>query len=153
MQDERAVFRIQLHQILTHRLDLEELRNLCFYVGVEYDDLRGEGRSSKARELIKHLDNRGQLGALVKAGEQLRSDIPWPVVSAGLEEPASASPISPSEESAGSAATVSGSGAIAQGPGAVAAGEGGVAVGGDVHGGIHIGDRRKDEAKQDEDER
>jgi hypothetical protein len=47
---------------------------------------------------------------------------------------------------------VHGSGAIAQGPGAVAAGEGGVAVGRDVHGGINIGGRRKDEAKKDRDE-
>jgi hypothetical protein len=41
-------------------------------------------------------------------------------------------------------ATVTGSGAVAQGEGAVAAGEGGVAIGGDVDGGVHIGDREKD---------
>jgi hypothetical protein len=39
--------------------------------------------------------------------------------------------------------TVTGSGAAAVGDRAVAAGEGGVAVGGDVHGGIHIGDKEK----------
>ncbi len=37
-------------------------------------------------------------------------------------------------------ATVIGGGAIAQGPGAVAAGQGGVAVGGNVQGGVRIGE-------------
>jgi hypothetical protein len=41
-------------------------------------------------------------------------------------------------------AVVRGSGAVAQGPGAVAAGQGGVAVGGNVEGGIHVGDPAKD---------
>lgn len=38
-------------------------------------------------------------------------------------------------------ASVTGSGAVAQGRGNIVAGAGGIAVGGDVHGGIHIGGR------------
>lgn len=70
-------FLIKLHQALSQRLDEEDLRTLCFYIGVEYDTLRGEGRAGKARELIKYLDNRKQISRLLRVGENLRPDIPW----------------------------------------------------------------------------
>jgi len=41
-----------LHRALIDRYDLEELRTLCAQLGIPFDDLRGEGRSAKARELI-----------------------------------------------------------------------------------------------------
>ena len=86
MQDDHSALIIQLHQILSQRLDIEDLRTLSFYMGVEYDDLRGEGRVSKTRELIKYLDNRRQLSKLVAAGEQLRPDIDWPVAPKAVEQ-------------------------------------------------------------------
>jgi hypothetical protein len=55
----------QLRQNLTDRLDLEELRTLCFDLQVNYDDLAGQRLSSKARELVKHLSNSGRLAELV----------------------------------------------------------------------------------------
>lgn len=45
-------------------------------------------------------------------------------------------------EGAGNTAFLQGSGAIAQGTGARAVGAGGVMVGGDLHGGVHQGERR-----------
>ena len=68
---------IQLHQLLGQRFDEEELRDLCFDLGVDYDDLRGEGKASKARELVSHLDRRGRLADLASAGKQMRPDIAW----------------------------------------------------------------------------
>ena len=35
----------KLYQTILDGFDLEELRTLCFYLDVEYDDLRGEGRA------------------------------------------------------------------------------------------------------------
>ena len=55
----------QLRQNLTDRLDLEELRTLCFDLQVNYDDLAGQKISSKARELIKHLSSSDRLAELV----------------------------------------------------------------------------------------
>jgi len=42
----------ELHRLLVRHFDLEELRTLAFDLGVDFDDLRGEGKSAKARELI-----------------------------------------------------------------------------------------------------
>ena len=58
-----------LHQRILDRFDLEEFRTLCFKLGIEYDDLRGEGRPGKARELIKLMQRRGQLDRLQQAVE------------------------------------------------------------------------------------
>jgi len=68
---------IKLHQTLVARLDEEELRTLCFYLEMDYDGLRGEGKEGKIRELIKHLDRRGQIARLVQVGKRLRPDVPW----------------------------------------------------------------------------
>ncbi len=56
-----------LHQTLTARYDLEELRTLCAQLGVPYDDLRGEGRSAKTRELILRMQRRDRLDELAAA--------------------------------------------------------------------------------------
>ncbi len=69
---------IQLHRILSERLDVEELRTLCFYAGVSYDHLRGEGQPGKARALLEYVDKRGRISDLVDAGKEIRSDINWP---------------------------------------------------------------------------
>ena len=52
--------RYYLHQRLLV-LDLEELRTLCFYLEVDYDNLRGEGKSAKARELIRGLERQNRV--------------------------------------------------------------------------------------------
>jgi hypothetical protein len=55
----------QLRQNLTDRLDLEDLRTLCFDLQVNYDDLAGQSLSGKARELVKHLSSSDRLAELV----------------------------------------------------------------------------------------
>lgn len=61
--------------ILSERLDLEELRTLCFQIGIDYDDLRGEGKTAKARELITYLERRQRVPELVHALRKYRPDI------------------------------------------------------------------------------
>jgi formylglycine-generating enzyme required for sulfatase activity len=95
-QGNRA-FKIRLHRILDGRFDDEELKTLCMFLDVEYDDLRGEGQEAKARELIKYLERRGQLSRLVEVGQELRPEIKWPVVPETVHEPTP--PVSPPESS------------------------------------------------------
>jgi len=66
---------IQLHKLLRSRLSLEELRTLCFDLNVPYDDLGGEGRSAKARELLLYLQRRNALSSLNSWLQQTRPDI------------------------------------------------------------------------------
>ncbi|OQY23725.1 MAG: hypothetical protein DRJ03_27205 [Chloroflexi bacterium] len=82
----------RLHILLVERFDEEEMRSLSFGLQVDYDNLRGEGKTGKARELIAYLERRDRLIELVQAGEQLRPDVPWKNVLQTTEGDFSASP-------------------------------------------------------------
>jgi hypothetical protein len=80
---------IRLHEILAKRFDVEELRTLCFHLGVDYDDLKGEGKTGKARELVAFLERHRRIGELVAIGKQLRPDADWDVDDAAIPLPTS----------------------------------------------------------------
>jgi len=68
-----------LHKIIKERFNEDELRTLCFYLAIRYDDLPGEGKLGKARELLFYVESRGTIGNLIKYGMQMRPDIRnWP---------------------------------------------------------------------------
>ena len=67
-----------LYNILATHFDKEELRTLCFRLDVDYDSLPAEGKEGKARELLRRLDRRNAIPALLEIGKQLRSEISWP---------------------------------------------------------------------------
>jgi hypothetical protein len=69
--------RIELYRILIERFSDGELRTLCFGLGVDYENLPGEGKADKARELIAYLERRRNITQLVEIGKQLRPDISW----------------------------------------------------------------------------
>jgi hypothetical protein len=66
---------VQIQTILASRFDLEELKTLCFRLGVVFDSLRGEGLEGKSRELVAYWQRRQQIGQLVKAIQLYRPDI------------------------------------------------------------------------------
>ena len=72
----------ELLKNLTGRFSLEELKTLAFRVGVHSDDIAGETRSEKARELIDYLDRHGRLEELVAAAAKACPDANWPSVPA-----------------------------------------------------------------------
>jgi hypothetical protein len=57
----------RVHQLLIERYNLEELRTLCAQLSVPFDDLGGEGRQAKAREMLLWMNRRGRLDDLVAA--------------------------------------------------------------------------------------
>lgn len=67
----------ELRQALVDRFDEEELRTLCFDLGIEFDELPGLGSAAKTRELIAFLERHQRLDELRRSGPQLRPDIPW----------------------------------------------------------------------------
>ncbi len=71
-----------LHDILATRFDKEELRTLCFRLGIDYDDLPAEGRENKARELLRRFNYRDNVPTLVETGKKLRPDVEWPQLAA-----------------------------------------------------------------------
>lgn len=68
-------FANQLFQVIKDRFNFEETRTLCFQMGVEYDDLPGDGRSAKARELVSLMKRTNQLDQLWKTIQAIRPDI------------------------------------------------------------------------------
>ena len=65
---------IQLRQFITEHYNLEELRTLCFDLGINFDDLRGETLSGKAGVLILELGHRRELHRLLAALQKDRTE-------------------------------------------------------------------------------
>jgi len=78
--------RSSLRQLLIARFDEGELETLCFDLGIDYDDLAGESKADKVRELLEYLVRRNALPELVRVGKATRPDIPWNQIAA-LDQP------------------------------------------------------------------
>lgn len=74
----KSVFLRELRTTLETYFNDEELRTLCFDLTVDYDNLGGEGKAGKARELIAHLDRHGTIHDLLVRGMELRRQVSWP---------------------------------------------------------------------------
>jgi hypothetical protein len=72
--------RKELRQLLERHFNEEELRTLCFDLGIDYDALPGTGKAGKARELVAFSDRRGRIEELIALGAQMRPRVPWPDV-------------------------------------------------------------------------
>jgi hypothetical protein len=56
---------VALRELIANSYNLEEIRTLCSDLAVDYDDLGGEGKTAKARELIAYLRRRNRLDDLI----------------------------------------------------------------------------------------
>jgi len=74
-EDDTVRLKSDVLDIVAEKLNLEELKTLCFRLGVYYDDLPGEGKPAKARELIEYVSNRNLLLELVQQILRDREDI------------------------------------------------------------------------------
>ena len=68
----------QYLQLLVDHFNLEELKNLCFELAVDFDELKGEGKTAKFRELIVYLGMRRRLAGLNDLIKQKRKRVAWP---------------------------------------------------------------------------
>jgi hypothetical protein len=67
----------ELRQTINRLFNEQDLRTLCFDVGVDYDDIGGETKESKVRELILHQYRRGLLRNLIMKCAEHREDVRW----------------------------------------------------------------------------
>jgi len=67
--------RVRLLHLLTTRCSAEDLRTLCFVLGVNHEVLPGTGKAARARELVAYFDRRQDLDSLVSALRSLRPDL------------------------------------------------------------------------------
>lgn len=69
--------RIKLLNVCVERLSVSDLRNICYYLRVGYENLEGGIHADKVRELILYLETRGRLHEIAQAGQEYRDDIDW----------------------------------------------------------------------------
>ena len=77
--------KLKLYEFILAHYSMSELKDLCFYLGVVYDDLDGEARKDKARELVEYMARRRRLDDLravlgQQRPEQLAEAFPAPAV-------------------------------------------------------------------------
>lgn len=84
-----------LHKMLDRYFDLEEIRTLCFQLNVDYDSVRGEGKSARIRHLILDLARHGRLEQLVAMASLERPHVTWPPVPDDLDLPSALSSSDP----------------------------------------------------------
>ena len=65
----------KLRHTLMNHFDLEEMQNLCFDMGMDYELLPGRGKGSKARSMIEYWRKRQDLDALIEAIRRERGAI------------------------------------------------------------------------------
>ncbi len=79
---------VELRDFINSRFNDNELRDLCFELGVDYESLPGEGKAAKARELVAYCQRRTRLAELEAACRRLRPDTAGAPVPAAPAAPA-----------------------------------------------------------------
>lgn len=65
-QEPDAIERLKLlRDCIVEHFSLEELKTMCFDLGIDYDSLEGSGKSDKARELVLSMNRVGRCPELV----------------------------------------------------------------------------------------
>ena len=67
-----------LRDLLARHFNQEELRQLCFDLGIEYEDLRGDTRHAKAQALVAYCHRTDDLPHLITRCRALRPAVNWP---------------------------------------------------------------------------
>jgi formylglycine-generating enzyme required for sulfatase activity len=81
--------RLRLLEAISQFYSQEELRTLCFELGVDYDDLPAQGKVNRARELIQQCERTYRLAALIEVCQQQRPLVNWPAfIRSSQDEPA-----------------------------------------------------------------
>lgn len=75
---DKASSQIALYEILDKHFNVTEIRELCFYLDVEYENLGGTNKKDKAREFVLHCQRYGRNEELKTKVVELRPKITWP---------------------------------------------------------------------------
>jgi hypothetical protein len=65
----------RIRHTLVNSFDLDELRTLCFDLGMDFESLPGQSKPAKAREMVNYWRNRHDLSPLTDAIRLERGNI------------------------------------------------------------------------------
>ena len=77
MAYESDVDLINLQQQLVEHFDLSEMQQLCFDLAIDYEELAGDTKTDKARELVKFGYRTGRIPEIVQRCAELRPQEMW----------------------------------------------------------------------------
>ena len=86
----QTIFRSLFRELINQSFNLDEIKTLCFDLGVDYDDIPGEAKEGKIRELISYFGRRQELDRLLAKLQELRPRIFENITLDFLEESAGA---------------------------------------------------------------
>jgi nucleoside phosphorylase len=89
-----------LRQLLTLHFNTGELQNLCFDLNIDYENLPGQGKGDKARELIAYAQRHGRLASVISQARRLRPNADWQSVAQTLASNPAKSASSGTEQAA-----------------------------------------------------
>ncbi len=69
--------RAELRRLLGLCFSLEEIKTLAFDLGIEFEDLEGDTKTSKIRSLILSMERQHKSETLIAAAARERPDIVW----------------------------------------------------------------------------
>ncbi len=70
-------FEIQIETRAENQHTVSELITLCFDLNIDYENLPGQGKASKARELVGYLKRHRRMADLIVVGQAARPELPW----------------------------------------------------------------------------
>ncbi len=74
---------LQLVELLKQYFSLDEIKELCFGLGINFESIPGENTiDSKSRELVIYMSRRGQIDALLQKLRTTRPNVTWPEIEA-----------------------------------------------------------------------
>lgn len=62
----------RLYLTVEQQFNESELQNLCFQLGVDYENLAGQGKAARVQTLITYLHRRGRIGDLIETCREMR---------------------------------------------------------------------------------
>ena len=70
-------YRAKLLEKIDNHFDKDELRTLCYYLDIDFDNISGDNKKSNARELVLLMARKGRLSDLVKTCKTMRPREKW----------------------------------------------------------------------------
>ena len=75
MKPTHLCIRRNTYEVLTRRFSDDDLQDLCYGLGLDWDDLAGDTHRAKARAIIQHFERRKQMQTLRQEIRRRRPDV------------------------------------------------------------------------------
>lgn len=83
-----ATWPVQLQRLINRSFNLDELRELCLRLGIDYEELGEGSKSARVLALLRYVNQSGQINGLLEHGRALRPQQPWDsIAEAAAQQP------------------------------------------------------------------